>query len=492
MVTSKVGVVEAGKFYSRCAPFNPHKRYPEYLFKDNISKETNNAYEGVRNLLLTLGMDTKNFGKSNWNPLGEIIKPGMTVVVKPNFVLSKHSEHKNIYSIITHPSVIRAVSDYALIALNGRGSLTIADAPQYNCDFKELISVTKLDKLIEFYAKYSKISVKLYDLREYWSKGLHMPSGRINLTGDPKGSVIVNLGERSSFYGKNNQDKYYGAVYHRQETIKHHIGKKQEYEISKTILDADVIVSLPKMKVHKKVGVTLNGKGLVGTCTNKNLLVHYSLGTPSNGGDQFPDGVLTKKEQIVIKFERWMYDTFLSKRSVLLELVHRLIYGVIYLRVIRHLGLSISKSKRMLDAGNWYGNDSAWRMVADLMKVIHFANKNGKITKTPQRKFFSIVDGIMGGEGNGPLKPDPKITGLIVGGENLLAVDIVTSRLMGFDHKKIKQFSICNDELMQFGVNKNYNIKVFSKNKKYVGCLKNKDAYLKFKPHPGWTGRIEI
>jgi len=40
------------------------------------------------------------------------------------------------------------------------------------------------------------------------------------------------------------------------------------------------LYSIPKMKVHGKVGVTLNLKGLVGVNTDKNYLIHYRVGTP--------------------------------------------------------------------------------------------------------------------------------------------------------------------------------------------------------------------
>lgn len=50
---------------------------------------------------------------------------------------------------------------------------------------------------------------------------------------------------------------------------------------------ADVFINLPKMKVHKKTGVTLSLKNLVGINADKNWLPHYSGGSPRNGGDQF-------------------------------------------------------------------------------------------------------------------------------------------------------------------------------------------------------------
>jgi uncharacterized protein (DUF362 family) len=493
--TIKVGVVLAEKaVYPTDSPYHPSTIYPEYPFHDKTSRESNYVYDALRELLHSLGYDSENYGTKYWNPFGGIIKPGMTVVIKPNFVLSRHFEGKDVYSIITHPSLIRAIADYCWIALQGEGKIIIADAPQYNCNFNELIKVTGLDKVLDFYASYSGVSVELFDLRNYWSKSLHMPSCKRKLPGDPKGSVIIKLGKNSAYYSHPNPKKYYGAVYHRQETINHHFGEKQEYEISKTILSADVLISLPKMKVHKKVGVTLNGKGLVGIATNKNLIIHYTLGTPAEGGDQFPDNLLTPLEMKIIKFERWMYDTFLSKNSILWEIPHRLIYGFIYLKLLKPLGLKVPEEKRLLDAGNWYGNDTAWRMVVDLMKIIHFADSNGIIHDKVQRKIFSVVDGIIGGENKGPLVPDPKPVGVLVGGENLLAVDLVATRLMGYDFSKIKWFNyLLNNSSSDFGFKSIDEIQVISSPKEYENCLKDKsNRFFAFKPYPGWIGHIEI
>lgn len=61
-----------------------------------------------------------------------------------------------------------------------------------------------------------------------------------------------------------------------------------------------VFISVPKLKVHKKVRVILNTTGLVGINTNKNYLIHYTLGTPEEGGDQFPSKVLSLREELIV------------------------------------------------------------------------------------------------------------------------------------------------------------------------------------------------
>ncbi len=488
-----VGVVRVAEpQYPEEPPYHPSTRYPEYPFKDSIYGMTNYAYDGVRRLLYILGLDREHRDTPEWNPLGYIIKPGMTVLIKPNFVLSRHFEGKDVYSIITHPSILRAIGDYSWIALKGSGKIIIADAPQYNCNFAELMNTTRLDLVCNFYTMSPGPEVKVMDLRTYWSQTRHFPSCLHDLPGDPQGNVTVNLRKGSALYHYPNPSQLYGAVFHRQETISHHSDEKQEYEISGTILNADVVISVPKLKVHKKVGVTLNLKGLVGTSTNKNLLVHYTLGSPSEGGDQYPDGLFNWREHAAIKFERWMYDHFLAKRTMFHERIHCLIYGFFYLRIFSHLGFGIPPEKRLLDTGNWYGNDSAWRMVVDLAKIMYFSDKEGKLQAKSPRRLFSIVDGIIGGDNNGPLLPDPKYSGVLIGGENLLAVDLAATRLMGFDPYKLKMFTML-DTGYDFGPRRLEEIDIKSDWEEISKDFAGKgNRFLSFKPHPGWIGHIEI
>src|SRR5690606_12091736 len=88
-------------------------------------------------------------------------------------------------------------------------------------------------------------------------------------------------------------------------------------------------------------------------------------------------------------------------------------------------------------SGNWHGNDTTWRMCLDLNRILLYADADGRWHETPARRFFSLVDGVIAGEGNGPLDPTPKPVGVIVAGFNPVAVDMTCARLMGFDYRKI-------------------------------------------------------
>lgn len=387
--------------------------YPEVAPYDPGTQ--NGVYEGVQRLLYQLALDVDHYGSPDWNPLGKFLKPGQTVVLKPNFVAHRNRSGGDLYAVITHPSIIRAIADYCWIALRGEGRIIVADAPQYDCDWAELMKVTQLERVAGLYGG----SMELLDLRSYWSPGRHVVSQLEPLPGDPKGTVMVDLGTDSAFAGMD-AIRMYGACYWRGDLAQHHSYGRHEYALSRTVLEADLVISLPKLKTHKKVGVTLNAKNLVGICTDKNCLPHYRLGPPSQGGDQYPDGLFNLMEQVLIDLERWMYDHLLAPRVCVLEHLHRAIYWL-HNHTTRRLGLKANEAKRALDAGNWYGNDTAWRMVKDIGAAFDRARKG---------RTFSIVDGIIGGEGNGPLAPDAVKSGLLIGGEDWSAVDRMARQWM--------------------------------------------------------------
>ena len=84
-----------------------------------------------------------------------------------------------------------------------------------------------------------------------------------------------------------------------EELNKHHQGTIQEYLLCATPIMADVVISLPKMKTHKKTGVTLSIKNFVGITADKNYLPHHTWGSPKHGGDDYPDTSFKRQ------FETW-------------------------------------------------------------------------------------------------------------------------------------------------------------------------------------------
>ena len=479
--------------YNTAPPFHPDTAYPELPFTE-VSAQPNHPYQLLRKLLERLGLDQPHQGTPQWNPLGELIQPGQTVLLKPNFVINFNASGGDLFAVITHPSILRALVDYAYLALRGQGRLVIADAPQMDSNWGKLLAGLQLEMVREFYRSRFDFDIELYDLREFAVINPSQPAysgNRQKLPGDPSGSVLVNLGRDSAFYGQPSEN-YYGADYDRTETIRCHQGETHAYTVSKTALAADVIISVPKMKVHKKVGVTLNLKGMVGITTNKNCLVHYRIGTPREGGDQLPDNTPQTRRRI-IKAQRWLFDHALARQTPFGDAMYRI--ARTGYRVCLRPFLPCPASPFSYDGGDWHGNNSAWRMAADLAKILFFADANGKLHRTPQRRLFCVVDGIIGGENCGPLAPDAKPAGCLVAGANPVAVDLVTTRLMGFDVTKLRQFDLIASPSWDFGLRSVTDIEVVGENGSIRGTDFFNAAYtgpvFHFKPHPGWIGHIE-
>jgi uncharacterized protein (DUF362 family) len=475
--------------YNDVAPFHPDIAYPELPFSDT-SPEPNLPYALLRSLLAELDLDPQHVGGGRWNPLKSVAQPGQTVVIKPNFVMHRNRGTRDVFAVITHPSILRGLIDYTYIALKGQGRILIADAPQMNCDWRDLMAVQRLHMIQEYYWNRFRFLIELCDLRDFQLTEPDTPAyagNRTALDSDPLGSIIVNLGERSYFAGLRNQN-FYGADYDRQETIRHHQGSTHEYKISRTILSADAVISVPKMKVHKKVGVTLNCKGLVGINTDKNYLVHYRVGTPSQGGDQLPDST-NFGDRGIIRAQRWCYDHLLAGKSPAGENIYKSLLGA-YRAVVKPFR-PLDQNTVVQDSGNWHGNDSAWRMTADLTQVLYFADANGKLHDSPQRKVFCVTDGIVGGEGNGPLEPTPVAAGMLTASCDAMSADLVTTRLMGIDPRRLRQFSPAFSPASPL---------YRDLQRVIVRCEGREWRYSDaawpfvgraFEPHPGWTGHIE-
>jgi uncharacterized protein (DUF362 family) len=71
--------------------------------------------------------------------------------------------------------------------------------------------------------------------------------------------------------------------------------------------------------------------------------------------------------------------------------------------------------------------------------VLHWAGINETIADlhTLFPRAFSIVDGIVGMEGNGPIQGTPHSTGVVVAGADPVAVDATCCRIMGLDTQRI-------------------------------------------------------
>ncbi len=188
---------------------------------------------------------------------------------------------------------------------------------------------------------------------------------------------------------------------------------------------ADLLINIPKMKTHKKTGVTLALKNLVGINGYRNCLPHHTIGSPAAGGDEFPDAGLKRslESRAIQAFKKALTAAGGT--------------GGAWARWTKRAGrLAFGDTDRVIRSGNWYGNDTAWRMVMDINQILLWYGADGRRRETP-RRYLAVVDGIVGGEGNGPSAPDPVPSGVLVAGTNPWAVDWAAALEMGFDPARI-------------------------------------------------------
>ncbi|TAM82463.1 MAG: DUF362 domain-containing protein [Acidobacteria bacterium] len=220
-----------------------------------------------------------------WETLKELEPPvrAKSVLIKPNFV-----EPNLEGTINTHPVVIRAARE-AFLRM-GAKSVVIAEGPGHERDTEGILEVLRV--------------------RDY-------------------------LGPLERRFVDLNTDEV------SQVSTRTHASKLKSLCLPKTVLAADFVVSMPKMKTHHWVGVTLSLKNM---------------------------------------------------------------FGIV--------------------PGNCYG----WPK-----NVLHWAGISKSILdiNSTVRPDFAIVDGILGMEGNGPIQGTPKACGVLVAGDDAVAVDATCARIMG-------------------------------------------------------------
>lgn len=469
--------------YPNMPPFNPPEYFQEYPFKGKGIDKLNHIYSGVRNIFRQMGMDRENYGKEGWNPLKTIISPGDNVLIKPNFIRHFHGLGLGLDSLITHGSIVRAILDYVFIALDRKGKVIIGDAPIQQGNFNMLVDSSRLKKVLEFYEENSSIQISIIDFRiEKAIKNKYgMVLSKIKLEGDPSGYTIVDLERKSELVEIDYKYKRYRVTnYDKKEMLLHHNRDKNEYLIPNSVLNTDAVINLPKLKTHRKAGMTCALKNMVGINGLKDWLPHHCVGPVSDGGDEYRYSSLRKKliSRLMEKVD--YFDSFFLKN--VFYLLRKMIYFTCHFVPFRDDYFE----------GSWYGNNTIWRTILDINKILFFADRSGQISEKQQRKYFTIVDGIIGGEGEGPLEPDPKKCGVLIGGENPLIIDAVCCKIMGFDYRKVP---LLNNALTRGDFSDKSeldNVEVYLNKQKVTFKYLEEKMNFNFLPSQGWKDHIEI
>lgn len=356
-------------------------------------------------------------------PLGYAIPEGARVVIKPNLVMHQNQGCWGIEPLITHQSLIRWAAGAAFLA--GAENVLVGDAPLQSCDFKGLLMRTGLDQWSDQLAAREPRFKGIHDFRRTTCtlvNGLRVASENLQ----PKERfVLFDLAQDSLLEPiSDTQQSFRVTRYDPRLMAGTHAPGRHQYLVAREIVEADVIVNLPKLKTHKKAGVTCSLKNLIGINGNKEYLPHHRIGGSESGGDCYPGGSPIKRALEYSLDRQNMADSAVA--------------GKIWSEIAANLDrLARLKGDRIGVEGSWSGNDTIWRTCLDLNRILLYGRTDGSLAERPQRRVIHLVDAIIAGDGDGPLAPEPFPLGMVLAGENPAAVDWVGAALFGYDPERI-------------------------------------------------------
>jgi hypothetical protein len=104
------------------------------------------------------------------------------------------------------------------------------------------------------------------------------------------------------------------------------------------------------------------------------------------------------------------------------------------IRQARKSFFSASKERHaaLVFGGAWPGNDTLWRTVHDMVFIARWLGPGGTKLSSP-RPILTLLDAIVAGEGDGPLRPEPRAMNTLLFGTDPGQIDVFAAALSGFD-----------------------------------------------------------
>jgi uncharacterized protein (DUF362 family) len=354
-------------------------------------------------------------------PLRDIIQPGATVLLKPNWVHHRNTGGHGGDCLVTHPSVIRAVIGEVLLA--EPGEIIIGDAPIQDCHF-DCVADAPFRASCDALA--AQVPVRIVDFRRTVLPDTDLSKGVQENVRPEDQYVLFDLGGLSLLEPiTTNGGPFRVTKYDpRRLAARHHPGCHQ-YLLAREPFDADVVISIPKLKTHGKAGLTGALKNLVGMNGNKDYLPHHRVGGSALGGDCYPGFAPLKRIG-----EAFLDD---ANRNIGLPKAGRQIG---HARQLLRLHSRITGEDGSVE-GMWHGNDTCWRMVGDLNRILRYGRRDGTMADTAQRVVYTLTDAIVCGEGEGPLAPEPIFCGAVTFAGNPVAADLTHAALLRMNPARI-------------------------------------------------------
>ncbi|MFZ0815692.1 MAG: DUF362 domain-containing protein [Candidatus Sulfotelmatobacter sp.] len=376
----------------------------------------------LHQLFRTWRLDLEHYGTLAWNPLAALIPPGARIVIKPNWVFHHNQSGAGLDCLLTHSSIIEAAAKYADITHPAQ--LIIGDAPIQGCDFEQLRRLAGIDQLTDHLRQQGR-QFSIADFRRTILKGNSLGHERSEDVRKLDNFVLFDLKQDSLLESlSDDASKFRVTMYNPDLLQRTHAAGLHQYLIAREVIEANVVINLPKLKSHRKTCITGALKNLVGINGNKEYLPHHRKGGSENGGDCYvgQPGWKRAAEDLLDAANRRPPGTAQAAFAWMAGTAER---------IAAKLGADENLE------GSWYGNDTIWRTCLDLQRILRYGRLDGSLAITPQRTVISITDAIIAGEGEGPLGNTPVPSGFVTGALNTVAAEWVHARLMGFDPEKI-------------------------------------------------------
>ncbi len=357
------------------------------------------------------------------SPFGAVVPRGARVLIKPNLVLHQNEGPGGFDCLVTHSSLIRTAVKAAL--QTDAAEVLVGDAPIQGCDFAALLERSGLREWSEAQTAADSRFKGVRDFRR--TIGVLVHGVRVaaeNLQAEDR-FTLFDLGQESLLEPISDERNRFRVAWYdpRLMARTHHPGVHQ-YLVANAVIEADVLINLPKLKTHRKAGVTCALKNLIGINGNKEYLPHHRLGGSQRGGDCYPGNGMLKRAL-----------EFLSDQQNLTPSYAKgMMWRLLFAAVAR---TSRAGGDRTGTDGSWSGNDTIWRTCLDLNRILLYGRRDGTLGDTIQRRVIHVADAVIAGQNNGPLAPDPLDLGLMLGSNNAAAMDWVGAHLLAYSPEKV-------------------------------------------------------
>jgi len=354
---------------------------------------------------------------------GNLIPAGARVLIKPNFVLHHNQGDGGMDPMITHQSVVKAVAHAAL--QTEASEVVVGDAPIQTADFAALLETTGLDVWAKALKQADSRFKGVKDFRRTTARyvnGVRVAEENVLPEED---FLLFDLGADSLLEPiTDEKDDFRVTCYDPRLMAKTHGKGRHRYLVARDVLEADVVINLPKLKTHKKAGITCALKNLIGINGNKEYLPHHRLGGADLGGDCYPGNSRVKRMLEYAAGQQNLTDSGAMGR----------VWGGVATQLNRVLHLM---GDNLGIEGSWIGNDTIWRTGLDLNRILLYGETDGSMSASARRRVVHLADAVVAGQGDGPLSPQPLQLGLLFAGNNAACVDWFGAKLLGYDPRRL-------------------------------------------------------